>query len=157
MSEEIKKEEESLNFLEEIIDTDLKEGRYTTIVTRFPPEPNGYLHLGHASSICLNFGLTRKFPGYTNLRFDDTNPVTEDTEYVDSIKEDIKWLGFEWKNERYASDYFDTLYAYAVQLIEKGLAYVDDSTSDEMAALNPDRTARTGAAAGKKTWICLPA
>jgi glutaminyl-tRNA synthetase len=135
MSEEIKKEEESLNFLEEIIDTDLKEGRYTTIVTRFPPEPNGYLHLGHASSICLNFGLTRKFPGYTNLRFDDTNPVTEDTEYVDSIKEDIKWLGFEWKNERYASDYFDTLYAYAVQLIEKGLAYVDDSTSDEMAAL----------------------
>ncbi len=135
MSEEIKKEEESLNFLEEIIDEDLKNGRYKTIVTRFPPEPNGYLHLGHASSICLNFGLTQKFPGYTNLRFDDTNPVTEETEYVDNIKEDVKWLGFEWKNERYASDYFDTLHAYAVKLIEKGLAYVDDSTSEEMATM----------------------
>jgi glutaminyl-tRNA synthetase len=135
MSEEIKKEEESLNFLEAIIDEDLKNGRYKTIVTRFPPEPNGYLHLGHASSICLNFGLTQKFPGYTNLRFDDTNPVTEETEYVDNIKEDVKWLGFEWKNERYASDYFDTLHAYAVKLIEKGLAYVDDSTSEEMATM----------------------
>lgn len=135
MSEEIKKEEESLNFLEEIIENDLATGRYTSIVTRFPPEPNGYLHLGHASSICLNFGLTRKYPGYTNLRFDDTNPVTEDTEYVDSIKEDVKWLGFEWKHERYASDYFDNLYEFAVKLIQKGLAYVDDSTSEEMAAM----------------------
>lgn len=134
MSDEIKKEEESLNFLEEIIENDLASGRYSSIVTRFPPEPNGYLHLGHASSICLNFGLTRKFPGYTNLRFDDTNPVTEETEYVDSIKEDVQWLGFEWKHERYASDYFDNLYEYAVKLIQKGLAYVDESTSEEMAA-----------------------
>jgi glutaminyl-tRNA synthetase len=135
MSAEVKNEERSLNFLEEIIEEDLKSGKYTSIVTRFPPEPNGYLHIGHASSICLNFGLTQKYPGYTNLRFDDTNPVTEETEYVDSIKEDVKWLGFEWKNERYASDYFDTLHQYAVKLIEKGLAYVDDSTSEEMATL----------------------
>ena len=128
-------EEKSLNFLEEIIENDLKEGKYNTIVTRFPPEPNGYLHMGHATSICLNFGLTKKYEGYTNLRFDDTNPVTEDTEFVESIKEDIKWLGFEWKNELYASDYFDTMYEYAVMLINKGLAYVDDSTSAEIATL----------------------
>src|SRR6476620_1357858 len=127
-------EEKHSNFIEEIIEHDLKEGKYTSIVTRFPPEPNGYLHMGHATSICLNFGLTSKFPGYTNLRFDDTNPVTEETEYVDSIKEDIKWLGFEWKNERYASDYFDQLYDFAIQLIKKGLAYVDDSTSEQIAA-----------------------
>ncbi len=135
MSEELKKEEKSLNFLEEIIEDDLKNGRYQNIVTRFPPEPNGYLHLGHASSICLNFGLTRKYPGYTNLRFDDTNPVTEDTEYVESIKEDIKWLGFTWKHELYASDYFENLYEFAVKLIRKGLAYVDDSTSEEIASM----------------------
>lgn len=134
MSDVSNKEEKSLNFLEEIIREDLENARYKAIVTRFPPEPNGYLHLGHASSICLNFGLTKTFPGYTNLRFDDTNPVTEDTEYVDSIKEDVRWLGFEWKHERYASDYFDQLYEYAVTLIKKGLAYVDDSTSEEMAA-----------------------
>ncbi len=127
-------EEKSLNFLEEIIEKDLAEGKYKSIVTRFPPEPNGYLHMGHATAICLNFGLTKKFAGYTNLRFDDTNPVTEDIEYVDSIKEDIQWLGFEWKNELYASDYFDTMYEYAVTLINKGLAYVDDSTSEEIAA-----------------------
>lgn len=135
MSEEVKKEERNLNFLEEIIENDLESGKYKTIVTRFPPEPNGYLHIGHASSICLNFGLTQKYPGFTNLRFDDTNPVTEETEYVESIKDDVKWLGFEWKNERYASDYFDTLYEYALKLIDKGLAYVDDSTSEEMAAM----------------------
>jgi glutaminyl-tRNA synthetase len=127
-------EEKSLNFLEEIIEKDLADGKYTSIVTRFPPEPNGYLHMGHATSICLNFGLTKKYAGYTNLRFDDTNPVTEDTEYVDSIKEDIQWLGFEWKNELYASDYFDTMYEYSVTLINKGLAYVDDSSSEEIAA-----------------------
>ena len=126
-------EEKSLNFIEEIIDTHLREGVYSSIVTRFPPEPNGYLHIGHASSICLNFGLTKRFPGYTNLRFDDTNPVTEDTEYVESIKEDVRWLGFEWKHERYASDYFDQLYAFALALIEKGLAYVDDLTAEEIA------------------------
>lgn len=126
-------EEKSLNFIEEIIDTHLKAGACSSIVTRFPPEPNGYLHIGHASSICLNFGLTKRFPGYTNLRFDDTNPVTEDTEYVESIKEDVRWLGFEWKNERYASDYFDQLYGFALTLIEKGLAYVDDLSAQEIA------------------------
>ncbi|HMT74213.1 MAG TPA: glutamine--tRNA ligase/YqeY domain fusion protein [Chitinophagaceae bacterium] len=128
-------EERSLNFIEEIIEEDLKGGKYKSIITRFPPEPNGYLHIGHASSICLNFGLTKTYPGYTNLRFDDTNPVTEETEYVDSIKEDIKWLGFEWKNELYASDYFGELYQFAHKLIDKGLAYVDDSTSEDIAAM----------------------
>lgn len=128
-------EEKSLNFLEEIIEKDLESGKYKSIVTRFPPEPNGYLHIGHASSICLNFGLTAKYPGYTNLRFDDTNPVTEETEYVDSIKDDIRWLGFEWKNERYASDYFGKLYEFALLLIRKQLAYVDDSSSEAIAEL----------------------
>jgi len=121
------------NFLEEIVEEDLKTGKYKEIVTRFPPEPNGYLHIGHATSICLNFGLTKKYPGYTNLRFDDTNPETEETEYVESIKDDIRWLGFEWKHERYASDYFPQLYEYAVKLIKNDLAYVDDSTSGEIA------------------------
>lgn len=128
-------EEKSLNFLEEIVEEDLKSGKYKSILTRFPPEPNGYLHIGHAKSICLNFGLAKKYGGATNLRFDDTNPVTEDTEYVESIKADIQWLGFNWANELYASDYFEQLYAFAVKLIEKGLAYVDDSTSEQIAAL----------------------
>jgi glutaminyl-tRNA synthetase len=128
-------EEKSLNFLEEIIESDLAAGKYQSIVTRFPPEPNGYLHMGHATSICLNFGLTKKYPGYTNLRFDDTNPVTEETEYVDSIKEDIRWLGFEWKNEHYASDYFNELYQYAITLIKKGLAYVEDASAEDIALL----------------------
>jgi glutaminyl-tRNA synthetase len=128
-------EGKSLNFLEEIIEEDLKDGKYKEIVTRFPPEPNGYLHIGHATSICLNFGLTKKYGGYTNLRFDDTNPVTEETEYVESIKDDVRWLGFEWKNELYASDYFPQLYEFAIKLIKKGLAYVDDSTSEEIAAM----------------------
>lgn len=126
-------EARSLNFIEEIIENDLANGKYDTIVTRFPPEPNGYLHMGHASSICLNFGLTQKYKGYTNLRFDDTNPTTEETEYVESIKQDIKWLGFDWKNEFYASDYFEQLYQYAVTLINKGLAYVDDSSAEQIA------------------------
>ncbi|MBU6159214.1 MAG: glutamine--tRNA ligase/YqeY domain fusion protein [Bacteroidetes bacterium] len=126
-------EEKSLNFIEEIIEEDLRTGKHQSILTRFPPEPNGYLHIGHAKSICLNFGLALKYGGKTNLRFDDTNPVTEDTEYVESIKEDVKWLGFNWANEFYASDYFDQLYSFAEQLIEKGLAYVDDSTSEEIA------------------------
>lgn len=133
MSEIKKEEEKSLNFLEEIVKEDLASGKHASITTRFPPEPNGYLHIGHAKSICLNFGLAQKFGGKTNLRFDDTNPVTEDTEYVESIKEDVQWLGFQWANEFYASDYFDQLYAFAVQLIEKGLAYVDDSTPEEIA------------------------
>lgn len=122
------------NFLEEIVDSDLEAGKYKSIVTRFPPEPNGYLHLGHAKSICLNFGLALKYGGKTNLRFDDTNPTKEETEYVDSIKNDVKWLGFEWANELYASDYFEELYGFAVKLIRKDLAYVDDSTSEEIAA-----------------------
>ncbi|MEJ7556935.1 MAG: glutamine--tRNA ligase/YqeY domain fusion protein [Pedobacter sp.] len=126
-------EEKSLNFIEEIIENDLNTGKYETLITRFPPEPNGYLHIGHAKAICLNFGLTKKYGGYTNLRFDDTNPVTEKTEYVDSQQEDIKWLGFQWKNELYTSDYFDTLYDYAVKLIEENLAYVDDSTAEQIA------------------------
>jgi len=126
-------EEKSLNFIEEIISQDLASGKYASILTRFPPEPNGYLHIGHAKSICLNFGLAKNFGGKTNLRFDDTNPAKEDIEYVDSIKEDVKWLGFEWAKECYASDYFDQLYAFAVQLIEKGLAYVDDSSAEEIA------------------------
>ena len=127
-------ENKSLNFIEEIIEKDLQEGRYSSILTRFPPEPNGYLHMGHASSICLNFGVAKKFGGKTNLRFDDTNPVTEDTEYVESIQEDVKWLGFEWENVFYASDYFDQLYDYAVQLIRQGDAYVCDLSAEEIAA-----------------------
>lgn len=134
MTDTLKEAEKSRNFLEEIVEEDLKSGKYTSITTRFPPEPNGYLHIGHAKSICLNFGLALKYGGKTNLRFDDTNPVTEDTEYVDSIKEDVQWLGFQWANELYASDYFDKFYEFAVQLIKAGLAYVDDSSSEEIAA-----------------------
>ncbi len=125
----------SLNFLEEIIQQDLAEGKYKNgILTRFPPEPNGYLHIGHAKSICLNFGLAQKFGGATNLRFDDTNPTTEDTEYVESIRKDVSWLGFQWAKELYTSDYFEQLYQFAIQLIEKSLAYVDDSSAEEIAA-----------------------
>jgi glutaminyl-tRNA synthetase len=127
-------EEKSMHFLEEIVAEDLKTGRQTSIHTRFPPEPNGYLHIGHAKSICLNFGLADQFGGKTNLRFDDTNPVTEETEYVESIKADVRWLGFEWEEEHYASDYFDQLFEFACQLIGMGLAYVDDSSSEEIAA-----------------------
>ncbi|HEU5365640.1 MAG TPA: glutamine--tRNA ligase/YqeY domain fusion protein [Hanamia sp.] len=127
-------DEKSLNFIEEIIEEDLQSGKYQSILTRFPPEPNGYLHIGHAKSICLNFGLTQKYKGATNLRFDDTNPITEETEYVDSIKEDIHWLGFGWSNEYYSSDYFEQLYSFAVKLISKGFAYVDDSSSEKIAA-----------------------
>ncbi|MBR1957840.1 MAG: glutamine--tRNA ligase/YqeY domain fusion protein [Tidjanibacter sp.] len=123
--------ERSLNFIEEIIENYIAETG-NTIQTRFPPEPNGYLHIGHAKSICLNFGLAQRYGGKCNLRFDDTNPVKEDTEYVDSIKEDIKWLGFEWAVERYASDYFDQLYDWAIALIKKGKAYVDDQTQEQI-------------------------
>ena len=135
--EEVKKEAaepRKLNFLEEIIEADLKSGKVDSILTRFPPEPNGYLHLGHAKSICLNFGLAQKYGGKTNLRFDDTNPTKEDTEYVDSIKEDIQWLGFQWDKEKYASDYFDQLYEWAEKMICEGLAYVDDQTQEEISA-----------------------
>jgi glutaminyl-tRNA synthetase len=121
------------NFLEEIIEDDIRTGKHGgRVLTRFPPEPNGYLHIGHAKSICLNFGLAQKYGGKTNLRFDDTNPVKEDVEYVNSIKEDIRWLGFEWANEFYASDYFEQLYEWAELLIKKGLAYVDDQSQEEI-------------------------
>ena len=123
--------QKSLNFLEEIITGAIAEGN-TRVQTRFPPEPNGYLHIGHAKSICLNFGLAKKYGGKCNLRFDDTNPVKEDTEYVDSIKQDIKWLGFDWAGEYYASDYFEQLYEWAKVLIKKGLAYVDDQTQEQI-------------------------
>ena len=122
-----------MNFIEQIIEEDIQNRKNDARVhTRFPPEPNGYLHIGHAKSICLNFGIAQKYNGKTNLRFDDTNPVKEDTEYVDSIREDIRWLGFEWAGEYYASDYFDQLYLWAEQLIQDGLAYVDDQTQEEI-------------------------
>ena len=121
------------NFITQIIDEDLASGKHNSVHTRFPPEPNGYLHIGHAKSICLNFGLAKEYNGLCNLRFDDTNPVKEDVEYVDSIKADVEWLGFKWEGEpRYASDYFDALYGYAIELIEKGLAYVDELSPDQM-------------------------
>ncbi len=128
-------EKKSLNFIEQIIEEDLQSGKHKEILTRFPPEPNGYLHIGHAKSICLNFGLGLNYKGKTNLRFDDTNPVKEDVEYVDSILEDVQWLGFNWAGDvHYASDYFDQLYDWAVEFIKKGLAYVDDQSAEEISA-----------------------
>ncbi|HQS05114.1 MAG: glutamine--tRNA ligase [Sphingobacteriales bacterium 17-39-43] len=128
-------EERSLNFLEEIIEDDIRNGKNGgRVLTRFPPEPNGYLHIGHAKSICLNFGIAAKYNGKTNLRFDDTNPTTEDVEYVDSIKKDIQWLGFKWDKELYSSDYFDKLYDFALELIKQGLAYVEDGSAEEIAS-----------------------
>lgn len=125
-------ENKSSNFIKTIISNDLESGKYKEIVTRFPPEPNGYLHIGHAKSIILNFGVADEFGGKTNLRFDDTNPVKEDTEYVESIKEDVKWLGYDWDNLFFASDYFDYMYEKAILLIKKGLAYVCDLTPEEI-------------------------
>lgn len=132
VNEEAVSTERSLNFLEEIIEKSLADGAVKQIYTRFPPEPNGYLHIGHAKSICLNFGLAKRYGGLCNLRFDDTNPVKEDVEYVDSIKEDVNWLGFQWAEEHYASDYFEQLYDWAVELIRKGKAYVDDQSQEEI-------------------------
>ncbi len=126
---------ESLNFLEQIIEEDLKNGKYTSIQTRFPPEPNGYLHIGHTKAIWVNFTIAQKYGGKTNLRFDDTNPSTEETIFVENIQKDIKWLGYEWDNLFFASDYFEQLYNFAEQLIIKGFAYVDDLTSEEIAEL----------------------
>lgn len=131
-------EVKSVNFIEEIINNDLAEGKTNVIITRFPPEPNGYLHIGHAKSLCINFGIKEKYKGKCNLRYDDTNPSKEDIEYVNSIKEDIKWLGFEWDQELYASDYFDQMYDYAVGLIKKGLAYVCDYSAEQIAATRGD-------------------
>ena len=129
-------EKKSLNFIEAIVEQDLRTGRDNGRVhTRFPPEPNGYLHIGHAKAICLDFGIAKKYGGKCNLRFDDTNPIKEDVEYVDSIKEDIHWLGFDWEDREYfASDYFGKLYDFAIDLIRKGLAYVDDQSSEEIAS-----------------------
>ena len=132
---DLTEEKKSLNFIEQIVEEDLKSGKHTEILTRFPPEPNGYLHIGHAKSIILNFGLAEEYNGKTNLRFDDTNPVKEDLEYVDSILEDVQWLGFKWHGDvHYASDYFDQLYEWAVQLIKNGFAYVDDQSGEEISA-----------------------
>src|SRR5437899_2528769 len=125
--------EETLDFIREIVADDVRAGRHQTVVTRFPPEPNGYLHVGHAKSICLNFRVAQEFGGHTNLRFDDTNPTKEEQEYIDSIKADVRWLGFDWGKHLYhASDYFDQLYGWAEDLIRAGKAYVDDQSPDEM-------------------------
>ncbi len=128
-------ETQSKNFIEEIIDEDLAKGKHKEIVTRFPPEPNGYLHIGHAKAICLNFGLAEKYKGKCNLRYDDTNPVKEDEEYIEAIKRDIEWLGFSWTKECYGSSYFEYMYEKAVLLIKKGLAYVDDLSAEEMKSM----------------------
>ena len=125
-------EKRAANFIEEFIDEDLKAGRFDRVHTRFPPEPNGYLHIGHAKALCIDFGIAKKYGGECNLRFDDTNPTKEDTEYVDGIMEDIRWLGYEWKNLYFASDFFDKLYEIACEMIRKGVAYVDDQSSEEM-------------------------
>ena len=150
---------ESSNFVQDIIVNDLATGKRKCVHTRFPPEPNGYIHIGHAKSICLNFGTANKykdFGGITNLRFDDTNPTKEDVEYVDSIREDVKWLGFEWKGgEYFASDYYDQIYAFAEKLIEMGKAYVEDLTKcrNTVATMpvSPAVRAPTATAASKRT------
>ena len=128
-------EKKSLNFIEQIVEKDLKEGKNGgRIQTRFPPEPNGYLHIGHAKAICMDFGIAQRYGGVCNLRFDDTNPTKEDVEYVEAIKEDIQWLGYQWGNEYYASDYFQQLWDFAIRLIKEGKAYIDEQTSEEIAA-----------------------
>ena len=128
-------EKKSLNFIEQIVEKDLKEGKNGgRIQTRFPPEPNGYLHIGHAKAICMDFGIAQRYGGVCNLRFDDTNPTKEDVEYVEAIKEDIQWLGFQWGNEYYASDYFQQLWDFAIKLIKEGKAYIDEQSSEEIAA-----------------------
>lgn len=137
MSNDLTKER-SLNFIEQIVEEDIKEGKHELIQTRFPPEPNGYLHIGHAKAITISFGIAKRYGGQCNLRFDDTNPTTESTEYVDSIRQDVAWLGFEWAGEFYASDYFDQLFEFGKQLIQSGDAYVDDSTAEEMAEMRGD-------------------
>ena len=125
----------SLNFIEAMVEKDLAEGKNKgRVQTRFPPEPNGYLHIGHAKAICLDFGIAQKYGGVCNLRFDDTNPVKEDLEYVDAIKEDIEWLGYHWNNIYYASDYFQQLWDFAIQLIKEGKAYIDEQTSEQIAS-----------------------
>ena len=127
-------DKKSLNFIEQAVEKDLKEGKNGgKVQTRFPPEPNGYLHIGHAKAICLDFGIAAKHGGVCNLRFDDTNPTKEDVEYVEAIKEDIQWLGYQWGNEYYASDYFQQLWDFAIRLIEEGKAYIDEQTAEQIA------------------------
>ena len=130
-----KEEKKSLNFIEAKVEEDLRNGKNAKrIQTRFPPEPNGYLHIGHAKAICLDFGIAKNYGGVCNLRFDDTNPTKENMEYVDAIKEDIQWLGYQWGNEYYASDYFQQLWDFAIELIKRGKAYIDEQSSEEIAA-----------------------
>ena len=134
---------EGLDFVRRIVEEDLKTGKWGgRVATRFPPEPNGYLHIGHAKSICLNFGIAQQYAGLCNLRYDDTNPAKEEEEYVRTIEEDVKWLGFEWSGKYWASDYFDAMYEFAIELIKKGKAYVDDQTADQI------RSSRGGLTAG---------
>ena len=148
MAEEMKSKG---NFIHQIIDEDNANGKYNgKVQTRFPPEPNGYLHIGHAKSICLNFSTAEKYGGVCNLRYDDTNPVKEDEEYVKSIEDDIRWLGFKWGEILWASDYFDTMYDAAVDLIKQGKAFVDDQSAEEISA-----TRGTLTEPGKKTFSCL--
>ena len=135
MNETESSEKKSLNFIEQIVEKDLKEGKNGgKVQTRFPPEPNGYLHIGHAKAICMDFGIAQKYGGVCNLRFDDTNPTKEDVEYVEAIKEDIQWLGYQWGNEYYASDYFQQLWDFAIKLIKEGKAYIDEQSAEEIAA-----------------------
>ena len=156
-------DKKSLNFIEQIVEADLKAGKNGgRLSTRFPPEPNGYLHIGHAKAICIDFGIAEKFGGTCNLRFDDTNPVKEDVEYVDSIKEDIHWLGFDWGDRLYyASDYFPKLWDLAIRMIKEGKAYVDEQSSEEIARQKGTRNrvsrALTATAASKRTSTCLSA
>ena len=160
---DLNEEKKSLNFIEHIVEEDLKSGKHKEIITRFPPEPNGYLHIGHAKSIILNFGLGEKYKGKTNLRFDDTNPVKEDVEYVDSILEDVKWLGFKWYGEvHYASDYFEQLYEWAVKLIKDGFAMltikaVRKFRQQEARRQNPELKARSEIVLQMKIWTYLNA
>jgi len=152
-------EKKSKDFIREIIDHDLETGKHDHIHTRFPPEPNGYLHIGHAKSICLNFGIAEEYDGLCNLRFDDTNPSKEEMEYVDSIKEDIHWLGFDWDDRLYfASDYFQQMYEYALELVKKGKAYVDELSAEEISAYrgtltHPGKESPHRNRPIKKTWI----
>ena len=151
-------EKKSLNFIEQAVENDLREGKNGgKVQTRFPPEPNGYLHIGHAKAICLDFGIAARYGGVCNLRFDDTNPTKEDMEYVEAIKEDIQWLGFQWGNEYYASDYFQQLWDFAVNLIKEGKAYIDEQNSEQIAAQkgpNPEPRALTATVPSRKAWNC---
>ena len=163
MEKETAKETVSKNFIEQIIDKDLEEGKYEEICTRFPPEPNGYLHIGHAKSILLNYGLAQKYHGKFNMRFDDTNPTKEKVEFVESIKADIKWLGADWEDRLYfASDYFEQMYEAAVKLIKKGrllsVTYLQrKSVNTGEPSRNPARKAHIETGAQRKTWTCLSA